>query len=241
MRSTVELLGYDHRSSRAPARIGGRRGRRAPDPRAAGRRGSARLCSPCGRARSARSAASGGAVLGEALEPGGVADEACVLPEGSANLRRDRFAAARASAADRCGTGRRARRARREPPAGRTRGTRAASSTRAGSRRARRCTRTRRLRRARQLGAPVEVGDDAAHRVVGRGRDRDRLDARGRSRHPRARDHRREAVAVDRAEVEQRCAARSDRRATTSRGASSSVKRCPPRRAGARPRRAAPR
>ena len=57
---------------------------------------------------------------------------------------------------------------------------------------------------------PVEIGDDAAHRVVGRRRHRNRLDRGVEPRLLERPDHRREAVPVDRAEVEQRCAARSD-------------------------------
>ena len=109
----------------------------------------------------------------------------------------------------------------------RRRGTRATSSTRAGSRRARRCRRTRRPRTGRVLGAAVEVGDDAAHRVVRGRRDRDRLVGRVEpalssaaisvGKRPRS-TGRRSSSAVPRASIA---------RATTSRGASSSVKRSP--------------
>ena len=61
-----------------------------------------------------------------------------------------------------------------------------------------------------QLGPAVEVGDDAAHRVVGRRRHRDRLDGGVEPGILERPDHGREAVPVDRAEVEQRRAARSD-------------------------------
>ena len=63
----------------------------------------------------------------------------------------------------------RARRARRTP------GLRAASCWRGGSRRARRCRRLRRRRRAGQRRAAPLVGVDAAHHVVRRRPDRNRI------------------------------------------------------------------
>jgi hypothetical protein len=146
----------------------------------------------------------------QALEPGRVADEARVLPQGSANLRRGRF--------QRLGDRRRAvlggeiglaERGESRPPAEhealeqrvRREAVRSVDSgARALSGRV----------EPRQLGASVEIGDDPAHRVVGRGRHRDRLDSGVEPRILERPDHRREAVPVDRAEVEQRCAARSD-------------------------------
>jgi hypothetical protein len=54
------------------------------------------------------------------------------------------------------------------------------------------------------LGAPVEVGDDAAHGVVGGRRDRDRLPRGIAALGGDARHDRREAGPVDRPQVEQR-------------------------------------
>ena len=106
----------------------------------------------------------------------------------------------------------RARPARPARPGGRRRGTRAASSRRGGSRRERPVRHTRRRRRGpRQLGAPVEVGDDAADRVVRRRRDRDRHRGGVVARLLERVHQGREAAAVDRAQVEQRRAARGDR------------------------------
>ncbi len=146
----------------------------------------------------------------EALEPGCVADEACVLPQGSANFRRDRF--------QRLGGRRRARSGREigllkqgesRPPTEhealeqRVR-REAVRSVDPGARALSGCV------EPGQLGAPVEIGDDAAHRVVGRRRHRNRLDGGVEPGILERPDHRREAVPVDRAEVEQRRAARSD-------------------------------
>ena len=178
---------------------------------------------------SALSAISRGSERGrveQPLEPGGVADHARVLARAPArSSRRDRRLRRRhGGGAGRRGAGlARARRARR---GGRRRGTRAASSRRAGSRRGRRCRRTRRRRRGRAASVrAVEVGDDAADRVVRGRRDRDRLGGRV------------VAGALERrhqAGKRPRSIARRSRpawprsaiaRATTSRGASSSVKR----------------
>ena len=110
----------------------------------------------------------------EPLQPGPVADEAGVLPEGVPELARTHGirSEARTAGERRPTAARRAQRARR---GGRRRGIRAVSSTRAGSHRGLRCRRPRRRRRGLDLRAPVEVGDDAAHRVVRRRRDWDRL------------------------------------------------------------------
>ena len=88
-----------------------------------------------------------------------------------------------------------ARRGPRARRGGRRRGTRASSSTRAGSRRGRRCTRTRRPRRGPGTSvAPVEVGDDAAHRVVRGRRDGDGLRLRDGSRRRRSAPSARESA-----------------------------------------------
>ena len=63
----------------------------------------------------------------------------------------------------------------------------------------------------RQLRAALEVGDDASHRVVRRGRDRDQLGGGVVANLLEADHQRREAAAVDRAQIEHRGPARSDR------------------------------
>ena len=56
---------------------------------------------------------------------------------------------------------------------------------------------------ARHVGAAVEIGDDAAHRVMGRRRDGDRLQRRIEALSLERVHERREAPAIDAAQVEQ--------------------------------------
>ena len=93
--------------------------------------------------------------------------------------------------------------------------------------------RTRRRHRAREGGAGVQVGDDPAHRVVGRGRDRDQL-ARGVQAGLAQRgDHVGEVGGVDRAHVQAHRSlaglleAGLDRAGDLVAGASSSTNRSP--------------
>ncbi len=111
-------------------------------------------------------------VVEQLAQPLGVALQAGEAPERRARLvgrRRGAVASAARRPAGRLGLVR----APRAPRGGRTRSTRPASSTPAGSRRAGRCTRTRRPRsRPGSVERAVEVGRDAAHRVVRGGRHR---------------------------------------------------------------------
>ena len=207
----IELLGYDHRS-----RTGSCPGRWTTWPASSGSSlgQSARKWAPLLSVADERA-------LGdqprqevrcpaEALEPGRVADEARVLPESSADVRRDYFEPLRrrrrAVLDGRIGL---LERGERGPPA----------EDEAFEQRVRReAVRTvnpgARALAGReepgQLGASREIGDDAAHRVVGRRRHRNRLDRGVEPRILDRPDHGREAIPVDQAEVEQRRAPRSD-------------------------------
>ena len=147
-------------------------------PRPGSRCGSGRRGSPRAGARSSpRGARADARERARRSSPARVTDEAGVEPHRRAQLGRhgDRRLGLRRSAGVR--RQRRFFARRRARRGGRRRGTRAASSRRAGWRRGRPCRRTRRRRTGRQPVAPVEVGDDPAHRVVGGRRDRDRLRA----------------------------------------------------------------